>query len=737
MLNRLILLLCSIVYSTPLFSQTVGIFGERFETPDQSAEFPGGLDELRQYVDSALIYPASARHANIQGKTFIVFVVDSTGFIEKSSVRTLVSLNPMCDKEAERTIRSCQAKWKPAMKKGKAIRQRMVLPILFKLDDSQLVDPIKAIVSPRPPRTLSGWAVYADENKNNEIGRINPGDSVEVLGWGLWSYIVNHKSVRGYISWKGVVVSSALAEIAAVVEKESPGIELRNRHRDSVKTAQATKFWLPVIALDQNNSQQERMARRKADSLEVVNNPNIFFRITSSKKDLYVGECAMINLALYINDKNTTRVRFHDLQKQLSTISHNLPVDGSWIGPNDIKIIDAMEARMASEKFIVYPIYRGSICPCKTGSLRFEPLPLELLRHQSREDTVGNIVVYKTKPLVITVNPLPSPFADSESHKLVGKFMVSDSLLEKKIKVGQPVTYQLTIKGAGLTFPLYPPVLQDERVMAKVMKIDDGDTIVSDTYFSQKTFTYSLTFKQAGTYNFTKATFSAFNTKTKGIEALKSNTRIVVEKESTNAPVELTQGLFQRNNIIALDVSKSMMIEDYKPNRLKASVEGIANFLTDRETCDVGLIVFGGSAKQHNLPAPDSCYFRDQILLIDYGLMEEGTAIWEALWLAIHSIPQSGKTKKVVIIGDGDNTAGFRMPVIELALKYNVKIYAIGIGRKGLVPFGKDLSGKPLIIDNTFTDQEFKEISSKTGGKYYWAKDADSVTEILGEIFSN
>ncbi|MFN8888041.1 MAG: vWA domain-containing protein, partial [Cyclobacteriaceae bacterium] len=93
--------------------------------------------------------------------------------------------------------------------------------------------------------------------------------------------------------------------------------------------------------------------------------------------------------------------------------------------------------------------------------------------------------------------------------------------------------------------------------------------------------------------------------------------------------------------------------------------------------------------------------------------------------------------KKIVIIGDGDNTAGLLSPALasELAKKKNVAIYAIGVGSKGLVKFGKDHFGKPRFVDNSFSDEDFKKISLATGGKYYWAKDAVAIAEILQEIF--
>jgi Ca-activated chloride channel family protein len=122
---------------------------------------------------------------------------------------------------------------------------------------------------------------------------------------------------------------------------------------------------------------------------------------------------------------------------------------------------------------------------------------------------------------------------------------------------------------------------------------------------------------------------------------------------------------------------------------------------------------------------------------ISSNLNRNGTAIGDAIWLAKNSFAKTKLPKKLVIIGDGDNTAGHLPPkfAAELALKDNIRIYTIGVGNKGLVPYGRDVSGKPNMIDDTFTDKDFKVISSITNGQYYWAKDEKEVTRILELIF--
>lgn len=119
-------------------------------------------------------------------------------------------------------------------------------------------------------------------------------------------------------------------------------------------------------------------------------------------------------------------------------------------------------------------------------------------------------------------------------------------------------------------------------------------------------------------------------------------------------------------------------------------------------------------------------------------LAKNGTAIGDAIWLARVSMNAERNPRKIVLIGDGDNTAGVISPqyAAELAKNNKIQIYTIGVGNKGPVPYGRDANGRPNLIDNTFSDFEFKKISQITGGRYYHARDAEDINEILNEIFS-
>ncbi|WP_051203563.1 energy transducer TonB [Hugenholtzia roseola] len=103
---------------------------EIFEIVENPATFPGGTDKFYEYIGKNLEYPKVARRMDIQGKVFVSFVVDKDGSL--SDVKIVKGLHESCDAEALRVVKS-SPKWQPAKQRGKAVRYRMTIPIVFKL----------------------------------------------------------------------------------------------------------------------------------------------------------------------------------------------------------------------------------------------------------------------------------------------------------------------------------------------------------------------------------------------------------------------------------------------------------------------------------------------------------------------------------------------------------------------------------------------------------------------------
>jgi periplasmic protein TonB len=104
-----------------------------FIVVEETAVPIGGMSAFYEYVLSKLKYPAQARRMDIEGKVFVEFVIEKDGSI--TDVKAIKGIGAGCDEEAVRVV-SESPKWKPAKQRGKSVRQRMVLPITFKMNKS-------------------------------------------------------------------------------------------------------------------------------------------------------------------------------------------------------------------------------------------------------------------------------------------------------------------------------------------------------------------------------------------------------------------------------------------------------------------------------------------------------------------------------------------------------------------------------------------------------------------------
>lgn len=103
-----------------------------FTIVEQNAVYPGGMDAFYKYVQKELKYPKQARKMGIQGRVFVQFVVDKDGKL--TDVKAVKGIGGGCDEEAERVLRE-SIRWQPAKQRGKTVKVRMNIPIVFKLDN--------------------------------------------------------------------------------------------------------------------------------------------------------------------------------------------------------------------------------------------------------------------------------------------------------------------------------------------------------------------------------------------------------------------------------------------------------------------------------------------------------------------------------------------------------------------------------------------------------------------------
>ncbi len=193
--------------------------------------------------------------------------------------------------------------------------------------------------------------------------------------------------------------------------------------------------------------------------------------------------------------------------------------------------------------------------------------------------------------------------------------------------------------------------------------------------------------------------------------------------------------------MMALDVSSSMQAEDFKPhNRLYVAKQEIKKFINRRVNDRIGLVVFARYSYTQCPLTTDYGVLLRFVDQVDFGMVEDGTAIGMAIANGVNRLRESKSESKVMVLAtDGDNNAGEIDPITaaNLAAAFDIKIYTIGVGKPGnaMFPYQDPIFGKRYVYQPTRIDEEtLKEIAKRTGGKYFRARSGKELDEIYSTI---
>lgn len=191
--------------------------------------------------------------------------------------------------------------------------------------------------------------------------------------------------------------------------------------------------------------------------------------------------------------------------------------------------------------------------------------------------------------------------------------------------------------------------------------------------------------------------------------------------------------------VMLLDISGSMLAEDFQPNRLDAAKNVIDEFIAGRQTDKIGLVVFAGESFTQCPLTIDYSVLRNLLKEIESGMLEDGTAIGTAIANGVNRLKESeAKSKIIILLTDGVNNRGEIDPITaaQIAEKFGVRIYTVGVGTIGeapypfQTPFGIRYQMVPVEIDEDI----LKQISEMTDGMYFRATSNKKLEEIYSEI---
>jgi len=191
--------------------------------------------------------------------------------------------------------------------------------------------------------------------------------------------------------------------------------------------------------------------------------------------------------------------------------------------------------------------------------------------------------------------------------------------------------------------------------------------------------------------------------------------------------------------IMALDISGTMLANDFSPTRLEAAKKVASEFINDRPSDRIGLVIFAGESFTQCPLTTDHRVLLNLLTEVKFGMIEDGTAIGLGLANSVNRLKDSeSKSRVVILLTDGSNNAGQIAPLTaaELAASYGIRVYTIGIGSRGnsvarvMTPYGM----QTMNVSGDFDEKTLTEIAGVTGGTYFRATDNTSLSGIYDEI---
>lgn len=200
--------------------------------------------------------------------------------------------------------------------------------------------------------------------------------------------------------------------------------------------------------------------------------------------------------------------------------------------------------------------------------------------------------------------------------------------------------------------------------------------------------------------------------------------------------------------MLVVDVSLSMMAEDFSPNRIEAAKTVLKSFIKRQQGNRLGIVVFSGKSFTLIPLTTDYNLVADSVTTISPDMVKQGgTAIGDALSNAIYRLrKQTTQSRAIILLTDGENTAGDTKPLVaaQIARQMNIRVHTIGVGStQGVpIPVVDKRTGRRFYLRNpdgsvfrsSMRETELRQIASMTGGLFFRADNENTLTAIYDQI---
>ena len=191
--------------------------------------------------------------------------------------------------------------------------------------------------------------------------------------------------------------------------------------------------------------------------------------------------------------------------------------------------------------------------------------------------------------------------------------------------------------------------------------------------------------------------------------------------------------------IMALDISGSMLAQDFKPDRIEAAKRISVQFIAGRPNDRIGLVIFSGESFTQCPLTTNHTALINLFNGVHSGMIEDGTAIGLGLANSVNRIKDSdGHSKVIILLTDGVNNSGSIDPMTaaEIARTFGIRVYTVGIGTRGLAPYPvrTPFGTRYQDIETDIDEELLKKIAAMTDGSYFRATDNEALVKIYEEI---
>jgi Ca-activated chloride channel family protein len=191
--------------------------------------------------------------------------------------------------------------------------------------------------------------------------------------------------------------------------------------------------------------------------------------------------------------------------------------------------------------------------------------------------------------------------------------------------------------------------------------------------------------------------------------------------------------------VLLLDISGSMLAEDFSPNRLVAAKQVADEFVDGRVNDRIGLVIFSAESFTQCPLTTDYPVLKSLLKEVKNGMIADGTAIGLALANGVNRLKDSkAKSKVMILLTDGVNNRGEIDPITaaKIAATYNIRVYTVGVGAQGEAPYPVEtpFGIQRRLIPVDLDEKTLTAVADMTGGKYYRATDNKKLKAIYKEI---